>query len=594
VAGKRTIEALDGLSAEVEVGRITGLVGPDGAGKTTLMRLLTGLLCPDSGSIRVLGLETATQAQEIQASVGYMPQRFGLYDDLSVAENLDLYADLQGLAGTERKHRFDRLMTFTGLGPFRKRLAGRLSGGMKQKLGLACTLVRPPRLLLLDEPSVGVDPVSRRELWDIVHALVGEGIGVLWATAYLDEAERCHDVLLLNEGRLIGAGPPGAFSDRVKGRTFAVRVGSASRRSVLREIGLLPHVLDAIIKGRDIRVLVSRHAEPAYLSECCRTLELGAAQVEAVAPVFEDAFIDLLKGEDLAAQTSSVSGADSMQARNGGDPDDTPPTETVLPDALAAIERTHNGEPVIKVAGLVRKFGQFVAVDGMNFTVERGEIFGLLGPNGAGKSTTFKMLCGLLPPTDGKALVLGIDLRRAAAVARGRIGYMAQKFSLYGNMSVLQNLQFFASAYGLTGRTRRRRIDEELALFGLDTYADAISETLPLGYKQRLALACAIMHGPGVLFLDEPTSGVDPLVRREFWARINAMAAAGVTVMVTTHFMEEAEYCDRIGIIYRGRLVAEGTPQDLKNEHRHADLPNPTLEDAFIDLIERYDREHPQ
>ena len=593
-AGKRTITALDGLSAEIGVGRITGLVGPDGAGKTTLMRLLTGLLKPDSGSIRVLDLDSVTQAQEIQASVGYMPQRFGLYEDLSVSENLELYADLQGLGGPERKSRFDRLMAFTGLGPFRKRLAGRLSGGMKQKLGLACTLVRPPRLLLLDEPSVGVDPVSRRELWDIVHSLVGEGISVLWATAYLDEAERCHDVLLLNEGRLLAAGPPQTLSERLKGRTFAVQVASADRRNVLHEVRGFPHVVDAIVKGRDVRVLVSRHADTGYLSRCCRTLGAGALQVEEVDPVFEDAFIDLLKGQDVAAETSVISGSNSARPESGGEQTGKPSAETVLADAPKPDDRKNKGEAVIEVAGLVRKFGDFTAVDGIDFSVKRGEIFGLLGPNGAGKSTTFKMLCGLLPPTDGKALVLGIDLRRAAAIARGRIGYMAQKFSLYGNMSVLQNLQFFASAYGLTGRGRRRKIEEELAEFGLDPYADAISETLPLGYKQRLALACAIMHAPGVLFLDEPTSGVDPLVRREFWTRINAMAAAGVTVMVTTHFMEEAEYCDRIGIIYRGRLVAAGTPQDLKNEHRNTDLPNPTLEDAFVDLIKHYDREHPQ
>ncbi|NIA15094.1 MAG: ATP-binding cassette domain-containing protein [Nitrospiraceae bacterium] len=593
-AGERTITALDGLSAEVGSGRITGLVGPDGAGKTTLMRLLTGLLKPDSGSIRVLELDTVTDTQNIQASIGYMPQRFGLYEDLSVSENLELYADLQGLAGTDRKARFDRLMTFTGLGPFRKRLAGRLSGGMKQKLGLACTLVRPPRLLLLDEPSVGVDPVSRRELWDIVHSLVDEGISVLWATAYLDEAERCHDVLLLNEGRLLAAGPPQTLSERLKGRTFAVRVASADRRTVLHEIRGLPHVVDAIVKGRDVRVLVSRHADTAYLSRCCRNVGTGALQVEEVDPVFEDAFIDLLKDQDVAAETSVISVSNNAQPRNGSDPTGKPSTETVLAGTPKLDDRRNNGEAVIQVAGLVRKFGDFTAVDGIDFSVKRGEIFGLLGPNGAGKSTTFRMLCGLLPPTDGKALVLGIDLRRAAAIARGRIGYMAQKFSLYGNMSVLQNLQFFASAYGLAGRTRQRKIDVELAEFGLVPYADATSETLPLGYKQRLALACAIMHEPGVLFLDEPTSGVDPLVRREFWTRINAMAAAGVTVMVTTHFMEEAEYCDRIGIIYRGRLVAAGTPQDLKNEHRNTDLPNPTLEDAFVDLIEHYDREHPQ
>jgi drug efflux transport system ATP-binding protein len=345
---------------------------------------------------------------------------------------------------------------------------------------------------------------------------------------------------------------------------------------MLHEIRGLPHVVDAIVKGRDIRVLLSRHADTAYFTECCRKLRAGALQVEDVDPAFEDAFIDLLKTQDEVAEPGM------------------PPAETVLAPSPKLIDRSNKGAAVIEVAGLMRKFGDFTAVGGIDFSVKRGEIFGLLGPNGAGKSTTFKMLCGLLPPTDGKALVLGIDLRRAAAVARSRIGYMAQKFSLYGNMSVLQNLQFFASAYGLNGQTRRRKIDEELAEFGLVPYADMISETLPLGYKQRLALVCAIMHAPGVLFLDEPTSGVDPLVRREFWTRINAMAAAGVTVMVTTHFMEEAEYCDRIGIIYRGQLVALGTPENLKSERRNTDLPQPTLEDAFIDLIEHYDQEHPQ
>jgi len=580
-ASGRAVTALDGLSVEIGAGRITGLVGPDGAGKTTLMRLLTGLLAPDSGSVRVLGLDVVRQASEVQASVGYMPQRFGLYEDLSVAENLELYADLQGLAAAERESRFDRLMAFTGLGPFRGRLAGQLSGGMKQKLGLACTLVRPPALMLLDEPSVGVDPVSRRELWEIVHALVDDGISVLWATAYLDEAERCQEVLLLNEGRLLAAGPPAGFGERLEGRTFALRTRSADRRAALDEVLGLPNVVDAIIKGSDIRVLVSQDADPAYLSKCCQDLETGPGEVRQVDPVFEDAFVSLLKEQGGAAKTPAPQVTAAAPPVNGGG--------NGTPEA-----RPIQGDAVIEVKGLVRRFGTFTAVDGLDFQVSRGEIFGLLGPNGAGKSTTFKMLCGLLPPSDGRALVLGIDLRRAAAVARGRIGYMAQKFSLYGNISVLQNLRFFASAYGLTGAARQRQIEMGLDEFALEPFRDAISENLPLGFKQRLALACAIMHEPGILFLDEPTSGVDPLVRREFWSRINAMAAAGVTVMVTTHFMEEAEYCDRVGIIYRGRLVAAGTPEELRREHVSAEVPEPTLEDAFVDLIERYDREHPQ
>jgi ABC-2 type transport system ATP-binding protein len=571
-AGKRTVTALDRLSGRIEAGRITGLVGPDGAGKTTLMRLVAGLLRPDGGAVTVLGHDTVRGAAEIQALVGYMPQRFGLYEDLSVRENLDLYADLHGLSRSARHTRFEELMHFTGLGPFTKRLAGKLSGGMKQKLGLACTLVHPPALLLLDEPSVGVDPVSRRELWQIVRSLVTEGVSILWSTAYLDEAERCDDVLLLKDGRQLGAGPPESFRARVSDRTFIVHTDGADRRAMLRRLNALDNVTDAIVQGADLRVLVSDDAPGGYLSENLRDSQ---GRVEAVAPVFEDAFIALLRDNHPALPGE-------ITPRSG-------PAVGAGPHPSGVVSTA----PVIEVDGLVRRFGAFTAVDKIDFSVERGEIFGLLGPNGAGKSTTFKMLCGLLPPSEGKADVLGIDLRHAAAVARSRIGYMAQKFSLYGNMSVLQNMRFFARAYGLTGPSQHRTIEETLNDFALTPFADAVSDTLPLGFKQRLALACAIMHRPGVLFLDEPTSGVDPLIRRDFWTRINAMAASGVTVLVTTHFMEEAEYCDRIGIIYRGRLVASGTPEQLKAEHGTPTRPKPTLEDAFIDLIESVDREIP-
>ncbi len=594
IIGKRTINAVDGVSADIRAGRITGLVGPDGAGKTTLMRLLTGLLKPDDGTIRVLGMDAVTNAHGIQSSVGYMPQRFGLYEDLSVNENLELYANLQGLAKNERASRFDQLMAFSGLDPFRKRLAGRLSGGMKQKLGLACTLVRPPRLLLLDEPSVGVDPVSRRELWDIVQSLIAEGITVLWSTAYLDEAERCDDVLLFNEGCLLEAGPPGKFSTRLKGRSFTVQMKSVDRRAGLMEINTFPNITDAIIKGRNIRVLIANQAHAPDFEARCSRLHAGGVTVESVEPTFEDAFIDILKEKEVVAEVTATSDIRNAQSQNINALADEPIFRDAIEDKPGEDPSTNREEVVIEVVDLVRKFGDFTAVDGIDFSIKRGEIFGLLGPNGAGKSTTFKMLCGLLPPSDGRALVLGIDLRRSAAIARSRIGYMAQKFSLYGNMSVYQNMQFFASAYGLENKLRRQKIDEEMREFGLAPYTDVNAETLPLGYKQRLALACAIMHDPGVLFLDEPTSGVDPLVRREFWTRINAMAAAGVTVMVTTHFMEEAEYCDRIGIIYQGQLVALGTPDDLKNENRKPDLLDPTLEDAFINLIEDYNTEHPQ
>jgi ABC-2 type transport system ATP-binding protein len=310
-----------------------------------------------------------------------------------------------------------------------------------------------------------------------------------------------------------------------------------------------------------------------------------------VAPGFEDAFVALLKESGDARPAAGMGNGSTRNAKEA-----TRPPAATLGDTGPAPDTGNanaTGPPVIEVMDLVRDFGTFRAVDRISFEVTQGGIFGLLGPNGAGKSTTFKMLCGLLPSSAGEARVLGIDLRRAAAMARARIGYMAQKFSLYGNMSVLQNLRFFASAYGLKGRARGTRIDWALEEFDLGRYRETNGAALPLGYKQRLALACAIMHEPGVLFLDEPTSGVDPLVRRSFWGRINAMAAQGITVMVTTHFMDEAEYCDRIGIIYRGKLIASGSPDELRQEHSSKDLPNPTLEDAFVDLIESYNRDHP-
>lgn len=571
-ADGRTVTALTELSLQIRAGGITGIVGPDAAGKTTLMRLITGLLIPDAGSIRVFGFDSARESQRVQANVGYMPQRFGLYEDLSVVENLTLYADLQGLGGGQRKSRFDRLMEFTGLGEFQSRLAGQLSGGMKQKLGLACTLVRPPRLLLLDEPSVGVDPVSRRELWEIVKDLVGEGISIMWSTAYLDEAEECDEVVLLSQGRLLDSGRPEKFSRELRRRTFAFESGNRDKRTLLRELGKLPDILDASIKGRDVRLLMSRSMNVADVSRAIKDAGISDAEIREVEAGFEDSFVALMAGTHPREAEDGEAGA-SDQYRSGPE---------VQPE-----QRSAEASPVIEVRGLVQEFGNFRAVDGIDFEVRKGEIFGLLGPNGAGKSTTFKILCGLLPPTDGKALVLGIDLRKAAAVARGRIGYMAQKFSLYGNMTVEQNLYFFASAYGLAGQERQEAMERAIAEFGLEQYAESGSGNLPLGYKQRLALAAAIMHRPGILFLDEPTAGVDPLVRREFWRRINAMAAEGVTVMVTTHFMEEAEYCDRIGIIFRGKLIETGSPGELKAAHRTDDQPDPTLEDAFVDLIER-------
>lgn len=543
--------ALNDITLTIKSGKITGLVGPDASGKTTLLRMIAGLMIPTSGSISVCGLNTNEQSNAIQDILGYMPQKFGLYEDLTVLENLQLHASLRNLSTQDRIPVFDKMLHFTQLSRFTKRLAGKLSGGMKQKLGLACALLSHPKVLLLDEPSVGVDPISRRELWQMVQELMKEGMAVVWATAYLDEAEQCDEVLLLNNGKVIFYGEPQLLTDTIKGRTFLIPEESSERRRNFLSLIQQPEVVDAIVQGDHIRVLL---AKDVTLSP-----QMHLIPTE---PRFEDGFIDILKGKYTRES----------------------------PLAKRALNKIDSQVPPIIAEHLTKTFGDFTAASDISFTINKGEVFGLLGPNGAGKSTTFKMLCGLLQPTAGRALVSGHDLKSASSQARSKIGYMAQKFSLYGNLSVKQNLQFFAGVYGLNRRQQIHQINEMTHMFDLKPLLQTNTEELPLGFKQRLALACAIMHEPDVLFLDEPTSGVDPLTRREFWVHINAMVEKGVTIMVTTHFMDEAEYCDRLALIYRGTNIASDTPNNLKKQIASTAKPHPTLEDAFIEIINRFEK----
>lgn len=471
--------AIDNLSLNIEKGKITGLIGADGAGKTTLLRTIIGLLLPSEGEIDVLGFNPETQKNELNQHIGYMPQKFGLYEDLTVIENLNLYADLKQVP-----HDFEKMLEFTSLAPFQDRLAGALSGGMKQKLGLACTLLGNPEFLLLDEPSVGVDPISRRDLMKMVRNMISPETTVLWSTAYLDEAHSFDTAVVLDKGKVIYEGKP--------------------------------------------------H-------------DLAPTPQE-----FENKVIDLMGGYNKE---------ESLIAKN---------YDYKAPDVELTVEADN----------LEKRYGSFYAVKNNTFKIKKGEIFGLLGPNGAGKSTSFKMMCGLAKPTSGTARIMGIDIIKHPAKARSNLGYMAQKFSLYGSLTVRQNLNFFALVYGISILKRKAKVDEIIEVFGLKEYEKCPAEELPLGLKQRLSMAAALIHNPPVLFLDEPTSGVDVLTRRDFWNHITSLAKKGVTILVTTHFMDEAEFCDRISLFYKGQTVAVGTPKELKQKAGANDM-----ETAFINLI---------
>ncbi len=554
LSGGAEVQALKDLSLSLSAGRITGLLGPDGSGKSTLIRLATGLLSPEAGKIFIFGADSQKDAASIQTEIGYMPQHFGLYEDLTVRENFDLYADLQGLSAQENHVRQHELLKLTGLGPFATRRAGALSGGMKQKLGLACALLRIPRLLLLDEPTVGVDPISRRELWDIVQEIKNKGGTVLISTAYFDEAERCDEVILLHKGELLRHQTPEAFRSPLANRTYLVSELQISRRRLQDQLLNRAQVIDARITAEGIRVL-------------CTDTEAHSKSGEdwkSVTPSFEDVFVALL-GKKTTAQEKNLQAHSVEQSKHS------------------------STEIIIEIKNLSRAFGNFLAVKNISFDVKKGEVFGLLGANGAGKTTTFRMLCGLLSPSSGSLKVADVDMRHAPAAARARIGYVSQKFSLYGNLSITQNLQFFAAAYGLSGKKKKERIGLALKEFQLSDYQNINADILPLGIKQRLALACALLHEPPILFLDEPTSGVDPLARREFWQRINGLAERGVTVLITTHFMDEAEYCDNLVLMSLGEILAQGTPQEIRAEARDETHPEPSMNDAFIRLIQQHE-----
>lgn len=555
------VKALEGVSFTAQHNTLTALVGPDGGGKTTLLRMIAGLVTADDGSVHVLGINASNDPQLVQERIGYMPQKFGLYEDLTVQQNLDLYADLHGISMEARLEIYPRLLRMTALERFTSRLAGVLSGGMKQKLGLACTLVRSPDLLLLDEPTVGVDPLSRKELWEIVRLLVREsGLTVIVSTSYLDEAEFCDHTVALHLGKVLAKGTPKEITAQADGCVFmAISTKGVTARSLQAQLFKHPEIVDAVPEAGLVRIVTHEPKPPQHAERD------DCIIYEPAKPRFEDGFMVLFRASVGNIQSTTIK--------------------------LERLPHSEEGCIAVEVNDLLRTFGNFVAVNHVSFSVRRGEIYGLLGPNGAGKSTTFRMLCGLIPATSGKLRVAGADLRTSRAEARTKLGYVAQKFSLYGDLSVDENLDFFASAYGLRGNRKRERIEWAKAQFELDQMATLPSGQLPGGFKQRLAMAAALLHEPEILFLDEATSGADPLARREFWGRITALSEQGVTVIVTTHFMEEAEYCDRVMIMDGGTSLAEGSPGDIRAKAKRPDGRKPTMEDAFISIVETSRRE---
>ncbi len=557
-------KALDNINLSLKAGEKAALIGPDGSGKTTLLRLLAGLILPDGFCLKarkgenilspvlINGFCPYKNLGEVKKIIGYMPQRFGLYEDLTVEENLELYAGLKNIAKNEKKEIFETLLKFAGLKDFKERAAGALSGGMKQKLGLSCTLLSKPKLLLLDEPSVGVDPVSRRDLIEITENLSKENnIGIIWATSYLDEAKYFDKVFLLSNGKKIYEGSTDSAKSAMEGLVCHTKDETKDNRIFLDEIVKNEKgIMDATIEGDKIRVVFDN----------VQSKEKFNHDIKIVEPVFEDFVMSALGGQKPVKEQNIKE------------------TEIEPPDNISINAR--NLTKVYKT-----KKGDFTAANKINFKVKKGEIYGLLGPNGAGKSTTFKMLCGLIQATSGESEIMGINLNINPNEAKKNFGYMAQKFSLFGNLSVRQNLEFFMGVYGV-----REDVKTAAENYELERYLEFNASYLPLGFKQRLALLCATIHNPPVLFLDEPTSGVDPLGRREFWMRINSLVKKKTTVLVTTHFMDEAQFCDRIALVYKGKILVEDTPDNLKKSVKTETLTNPSMEDAFVELIKRVDK----
>lgn len=527
-------EAVKGINLEIAAGEIFGLIGPDGAGKTSVFQILGGVMQATSGAVEMYEVP----ARDARSFVGYLTQAFSLYQDLSVAENLRYLGELRLLSRDQIETRGLHYLKMFDMERFTDRLAGSLSGGMKQKLALACALIAEPKILLLDEPTTGVDPVSRREFWDALAKLSREGMTMVVATPYLDEAERCHRVALMHDGQIHQVGTPAA-----------IRTGLGLERLQVRSenLGHAEDLLNSVSEIADVqrfgdRLDVMVHDVEKGTQATAKALfaaNISVKDIKPMSPTLENAFVAKLR--QLGGELRTPAFPQRRQFRERPK------------DAIA-----------IGARNLYKRFGKFNAVKDINIEIKYGEIYGLLGANGAGKTTTIKMLCGLIGASSGEMELAGERGRLRSTFVRQRIGYMSQKFSLYDDLTIEENLDFFAGVYQVPIEEREEKKRWVLEVSGLEGRGDLLTASLPGGWKQRVAFGASVMHEPSVLFLDEPTSGVDPLARRAFWKMINSFADRGVAVLITTHYLEEAEQCNRLGFMVAGELVAEGTPSSVK------------------------------
>jgi ABC-2 type transport system ATP-binding protein len=592
----KKLEAVRGIDLAVRQGEVFGIVGPDGAGKTTTIQMLTGILSPTAGEARVAQVDVVRDADQLGGKIGYMSEGFTLYGTLSVEENMDFFADLYGVPARFRRERKEQLLHFARLNEARGRRAGNLSGGMKKKLALACTLMYSPQVLFLDEPTTGVDPVSRRDFWKLLHdwRQTGEGLTIFVSTPYMDEAERFDRVALMHQGRFIAIDKPKTLKASLNGEMLdlkaepqgtALQVLEATKGvSHVQVFGERLHLLVPIGNGQTPRLDVETNLAAAGVT---------LLEQRRTKPTLEDVFVASIEAVEQESgeedEPGSTGDQETKRRRDkgiihtvlvglrSGNLKPVPSVSAGQPPSEVHIEHRRDVEVskilnpqseipdyAVSVERLTKRFGSFTAVDGINFNVHAGEIFGFLGPNGSGKTTTIRMLTGLLPPTSGAGTVAGFDILREQARIKPEIGYMSQKFSLYPDLTVGENIDFYAGLYSVPRQGRAERKAWVLEMAGLRDKERLLARDLSGGWKQRLALGCAVQHQPRILFLDEPTSGVDPISRRAFWDLIFELSAQGVTIFVTTHYMEEADHCHTVALLYYGQLIALDSPAAMR------------------------------